>query len=500
MHLRMATKFSATILGVLALAALSSALALLCSWQVAGLLHVTVNENLASARTAEELEIALLEQRGFVSWYVLDRGDRLWLEELRRKKQGFDACLTKAQDMARTPAERHILARLEDVYRDYDAKRQEVVSLYDKGDLEAARGVLAGDVNRLSSQAYDLCEEFISADDQNVDHRVERAYRHVQRTTWMVGISMVMTLALGALLFWVFLHGVLRPLRGMLAEARLATGDVSQRAGELPTDELHAVGRYLHALVDDVMDTRSTLESSRSRLMNAEKLASVGKLAASVAHEMRNPLTAMKMWLFSIRKAVEADPDLNRKCGILAEEIIRLEHIVRNFLEFSRPRELKLGRRQVAELLDRTLELFRHHIEGKGIRLISAEATGLPPVMADPEQLRQVLSNLLDNAADATPEGGEIRIEVSAEAEAGGRPMVVVRIHDTGSGMPAEVQRRVLEPFFTTKDDGTGLGLCIATEIMARHKGRLVLEASTERGTTFAVWIPVAPPEGKGDE
>ena len=120
--------------------------------------------------------------------------------------------------------------------------------------------------------------------------------------------------------------------------------------------------------------------------------------------------------------------------------------------------------------------------------------------MADPEQLRQVLSNLLDNAADATPEGGEIRIEVAAEAEAGGRPMVVVRVHDTGPGMTAEVQRRVLEPFFTTKDDGTGLGLCIATEIMARHKGRLVLEASTERGTTFAVWIPVAAPEGKGDE
>ena len=113
--------------------------------------------------------------------------------------------------------------------------------------------------------------------------------------------------------------------------------------------------------------------------------------------------------------------------------------------------------------------------------------------MADAAQFKQVLLNLLGNAADAMAGGGEIRIAATAEKDADGRPMVVVRVCDTGPGMPPDVQRRIFEPFFTTKEKGTGLGLCIAAQIMARHDGGLVLESSTEKGTTFAVWMPIAP-------
>ena len=119
----------------------------------------------------------------------------------------------------------------------------------------------------------------------------------------------------------------------------------------------------------------------------------------------------------------------------------------------------------------------------------------MPPVLADASQLKQVLLNLLGNAADAMAGGGEIRIAATAEKDADGRPMVVVRICDSGPGMPPDVQCRIFEPFFTTKEKGTGLGLCIAAQIMARHDGRLVLESSSEKGTTFAVWMPIATEE-----
>jgi signal transduction histidine kinase len=224
--------------------------------------------------------------------------------------------------------------------------------------------------------------------------------------------------------------------------------------------------------------------------MNAEKLATVGKLAAGVAHEIRNPLTAVKMWLFSIRKAVGDEPDLDRKCEIISEEIARLERIVCNFLEFSRPPAPKLEAQSVSVLIDKTLELFGHRIEEKRLRLVRSGAEQVIPVRADGEQLKQVFVNVLDNAVEATAERGEIRIVVDAAGGVGDRSMVVVRIQDTGRGMPQDVCERIFEPFYTTKDDGTGLGLCIAAQIMARHDGRLVLESSTERGTTFAVWIP----------
>ena len=120
------------------------------------------------------------------------------------------------------------------------------------------------------------------------------------------------------------------------------------------------------------------------------------------------------------------------------------------------------------------------------------DAEHLPPVMADADQLKQVLINVLDNAVEATNEDGEIQITIDTGCEPDDRSMVVVRVQDTGRGMPQDVRERIFEPFYTTKDDGTGLGLCIAAQIMARHGGRLVLESSTRRGTTFAVWIPIA--------
>ena len=116
----------------------------------------------------------------------------------------------------------------------------------------------------------------------------------------------------------------------------------------------------------------------------------------------------------------------------------------------------------------------------------------MPPVLADADKLKQGLINLVGNALDAMPQAGEMRIAASLENDAAGRRMVVVRFRDSGSGMPKDVQARVFEPFFTTKEEGTGLGLCIAAQIMARHEGSLVLESSTEHGTTFAVWLPVA--------
>ena len=124
----------------------------------------------------------------------------------------------------------------------------------------------------------------------------------------------------------------------------------------------------------------------------------------------------------------------------------------------------------------------------------AAAAGALPAILADADKLKQVFINLIGNALDAMADGGEIRIAATVENDADGRRMVVVRFRDSGSGMPKEVQARIFDPFFTTKEDGTGLGLCIAAQVMARHEGSLVLESSTEHGTTFAVWLP-APEE-----
>jgi signal transduction histidine kinase len=492
MPVSLASKVAISIVGVIVLAVLSSMAALLSSWHVGNLMHQTVSEDLASLRAAEGLETALLEQRGFVSSYILGGGNRKWLAELEKRKRAFGKLIERAHQTANTSDQRTILRELDEVYKRYDATRDEVVGLYDRGEVVTAQKLFVQDINQLYGQAYQLCERFISANERYVDAAVSATRRQIRSITLAVGICVVLTIGLGVALLWLFFYGVVFPLRVMITDAREFTGKDSAAASKHPSDELRAMGVYLHNLMSDVADTRTTLERSQSELKDAEKLASVGKLAASVAHEIRNPLTSLKMWLFSIRTDLAGDPTLDRKFEIVSEEICRLESIVQNFLEFSRSPELRLSVESISTLLAKTLELTEPQLMDRQIRLVRRDTPDLPPVLADSEQLKQVLLNLLKNAVEATSPGGRIRVSTSTQVDAEGRTMVVVRVSDTGAGMPEETRPRIFEPFFSTKDEGTGLGLCIAARIMARHKGRLVLESSGRQGTTFAIHVPAA--------
>ena len=490
MRLTLANKVSIAVGGVVFLAVFSSLAALLSSWHVETLMRRTAGDHLPSVRAAEELEIAVLEQRGFVSQYLLDGGNQKWLSGLRRRERNYHHWLARAYETARTTEEKQILRKLEDVYRQYDLKRTEVVNLYDGGDPSAAEELLVHEVNDLYQQAYDLCEEFIKTNEQYVDTVVAGSRNQVRWVTLAVSVCVLLTIGLAAVLLWLFFHGVVFPVRAMVQDARSFAGEAASEGRQLPTDELRTVGVYLRNLMSDVTDSRTTLERSRKQLRDAAKLASVGKLAASVAHEIRNPLTAMKMWLFSIQKEVGGSEAIDRKFAIVSEEMRHLESIVRDFLEFSRPPELKLAAVTVASVLDRTLKLIEPRLADRKISVLREEDDALPRVLADPEQLKQVFFNLLNNAVEITNESGCIHITTAKEFDFEDRETIVVRIADSGPGMPDEVSRRIFEPFFTTKDTGTGLGLCIAARIMARHEGRVILESSNKRGTIFAVHIP----------
>jgi signal transduction histidine kinase len=276
----------------------------------------------------------------------------------------------------------------------------------------------------------------------------------------------------------------------MSADARRTAGEPYSGFGEPAGDELRELGYYVKLLMADVQEARSDLQHSRTQLAHADKLAAVGKLAASVAHEIRNPLTSMKMWLYSLRRTAGGSEERQQKLDMISEEIVRLDNIVRHFLEFSRPAELKLSVLTIGSLLDKTIELVHHHLNEHKIRVTRDDEQRLPEIRADTEQIRQVLLNLIINAIEAMPRGGELRISTS-QSRRGEGDMVKVRIADTGPGISREVQDRMFEPFFTTKAEGTGLGLCIAASIMARHGGALVLESSNAHGTQWAIWIPI---------
>ena len=241
---------------------------------------------------------------------------------------------------------------------------------------------------------------------------------------------------------------------------------------------------------------RSQLIESRAELGRQEKLSSLGVLAAGVAHEIRNPLTALKVRLHGLRKALQGDPRL-QDVEVIDNEISRLERIVRDFLHFARPSDPELEAVPVTDLFQQIYELFDSQLRKHSIRLDLDAPTGVS-VRADREQIKQVLINLARNAAESIEDGGTITLRaIPRAAPLGGRdlPAVALEISDNGKGMPPDVQRRLFDPFFTTKEQGTGLGLSIAARIIHRHGGSIHCQTQVDRGTTFTLLLPRAEPD-----
>jgi signal transduction histidine kinase len=222
-----------------------------------------------------------------------------------------------------------------------------------------------------------------------------------------------------------------------------------------------------------------------------EKLASLGVLAAGVAHEIRNPLTAIKFRLFSLKNSLPPAMAENEDATVIANEITRLERIVRDFLQFARPSEPELIEVPVRRMLREVADLLRPQLQKETIALTLEESEDAW-VRADTQQIKQVLINLIRNSADSIERNGMIVLRLHHEAGFArrGGSAVVVEVADNGKGIPPEVRKRLFDPFFTTKEGGTGLGLPIAARIVERHGGELRYQTELRRGTTFSIVLP----------
>lgn len=232
---------------------------------------------------------------------------------------------------------------------------------------------------------------------------------------------------------------------------------------------------------------RHQLSASQAIIARQEKLASLGVLAAGVAHEIRNPLTAIKFRLFSLKKALPPAEADNEDAAMIGNEISRLERIVQDFLRFARPSDPELVTLPAQRVLQEVSDLLQPQLEKSGIKLIvtKGEPTWL---RADPGQIKQVLINLVQNAAESIGTNGAVTLRAHSTGK--GNNFVALDVTDSGKGIPRAVQERLFDPFFTTKEGGTGLGLPIAARIVEKHGGELRYRTEAGQGTTFSVVLP----------
>ena len=229
------------------------------------------------------------------------------------------------------------------------------------------------------------------------------------------------------------------------------------------------------------------IAAARARLGQSEKLAALGQLAATVAHEVRNPLGVMRSAAQTLTETLPAGHESAQASTFIITEIDRLANVVNSLLAFARPLQLEARAVRVNELFDRALLLARDELDVKRLRIERHTATGVPAVQADPDLLSQVLIGLLANAAEAVSPGGRITLEASVADGA-----VQLSVADSGPGITAELRTRVFEPFFTTRPRGTGLGLAIARQIVEAHGGRIEAGDAAGGGARFIITLPAA--------
>jgi signal transduction histidine kinase len=367
-----------------------------------------------------------------------------FLKEAEALRRRLDA----PEDPSTTEAEREVIKQIKSALEVYVARGRKML---EDGSAASDDRPVWERVEANTAQLRDLCDKLAKAESDALAAFVKSSHDSLVWLEGLLGVS------------WIFLLG-------------LAT--------------IVGLSGYRELLAP----LRSQLRQSRAIIERQEKLASLGTLAAGVAHEIRNPLTAINVRVHSLKRGLVPGSSEHEDATVIDSEIKRLEGIVQAFLQFARPAEPKFVTVSADSLLARVRSLFAGQLEQAGIDLILES----PPdvwIRVDTQQIEQVLINLVQNAAESIEQEGTIRLRARSETGrlAGrARSVVVLEVNDTGKGIPPEVQKRLFDPFFTTKEEGTGLGLCIAARIVEQQAGILQYTTQVNRGTTFRLILPEA--------
>jgi len=308
-------------------------------------------------------------------------------------------------------------------------------------------------------------------------------------------LGMSVAIGLGYFLEWKIIAPICRLSD---AAAEVSKGNLHPDLGPLEKGEIGVVQKAFASMLEAIRDreTRQRRETE-SKLVMAQKLSSIGRLAAGVAHEVNNPLTGVLTCGHLLLERDDLDDEAREMLKVIVDATERVRRIVKSLLDFSRQTSLSMEPTDINRVVLDTLPLVENQAAIKGVALRFEPGEGIPPVSMDVQQVKSVLLNLLINALDATDAGGSItvssRVALSMSREGVKRLGVELSVKDTGCGVPPENLEKIFEPFFSTKEvgKGTGLGLAVAYGIVARHGGVIRVQSQVGKGTEFTIWLPL---------
>ncbi|OWK40498.1 ATP-binding protein [Fimbriiglobus ruber] len=446
----------------------------------------SLTENVASVVAAQVVESNIREVDA--SFYrFLITGDRANLESIPRLQRETADALHEAERWALSEEEKRLMTQ---VRRGYDRLFDEFGRAVRESSgpvLKARIAVLAAIPER---EILEPAREYRRLNEESLAEISRKTEQQANGLT--VGLlALGLCGATGGMLGgWVLMTGIRRTMEQ--TETRLRGTAARLRAVVPAADPTRDPAEWVDESVAVVLDR---LRQSERDVLRAEQLALVGQMAAGIAHEVRNPLAAIKILVQTAADPLRETPFGARDLTVLEREIVRLEQIVSGFLDFARPPQPDKKVIELRPVLEQAVAGLRPRADILRVALEIDLSDEPITVCLDPNQFRQLVYNLLCNAIDAQPKGGYARI-TAATATAGAEPGVLLRVEDVGDGLPQGFGDRIFEPFVSTKATGMGLGLSICRRIVESHGGSIRAADRPDRGTVFTIYLPLSLPGG----
>ncbi|MDY3557628.1 ATP-binding protein [Gemmata sp. JC673] len=454
---------------------------------------VMLDSHVASVHAAQELEISLREIHVQFDRYLIT-GQRKHLSPVPRLREHATEALRAAERMATTEPEQVLMRKVRTGYEHF-------FDAYDR--LEQTppeQGVYAKVLELidtvLTREILEPAREYLRVNRDMLDHTARANHELSQRlTVGLVGLGVCGSVA-GLLGGWAIAVSLRRSLldtdRVLRDTAALLGEAVPAADGEVPRREQSET--TVQRVTQAAAAVLNRLKKTERDALRAEQLAWVGQMAAGIAHEVRNPLTVIKLLVQAATDPRRANGFRPQDLRVLEGEILRLEQIIRTFLDFARPPRPDKRSVVPAELIRDCVAGVTARAELQGVTVRAVASADLPPLDADPGQLGQVLYNLLFNALDVLPSGGTVRVTAAVTpGDTGtGTPggMLTVLVSDTGPGLPVGLEEQIFDPFISTKETGLGLGLSICRRIVEAHGGSIGATNGPAGGAVFVIRLP----------
>jgi signal transduction histidine kinase len=420
------------------------------SWRRTGeSLKQLSDEQYKSFQIADHLQQNILSLDNTILRYAAYRDDEDWTNFYAASTE-LGHWINKQQPLLSVQRERPLLDQINEAYRDYMVAAMAINTKIYATHQSITRVVEFTDLEKRSKRILDLGIQLSEAHQQSIDVVQSQIIRSLNVLRYGLLGSLSLLFIGGIWLAIVVYRELIAPLRVQLVE-------------------------------------------SRQLMERQEKLASLGMLAAGVAHEIRNPLTAIKAWLYLQQKHLTRGTPAFADAELIGGEIDRLERIVKDFLQFARPSEPQFVVIPAEQPLREVKKLMELDLEKSKIKLVLKEIVQAQ-IRVDPQQIKQVLINLIQNATDSIGESGTVTLHARRDEkwlDSRQTEVVILEVTDTGKGIPPDAEKRLFDPFFTTKDFGTGLGLPIAARIVEKHHGALQYQTQAGFGTTFGIILPL---------